>query len=240
MNCFECKDLISTYLDNELDELLAADVRNHLAVCDSCSHVCEDLASILSVCSSDPSVDVVPPNSRALWCRINNMIEAERPAATATNKKNEARSFRHLSIGQAIAALFGIAILSSFVTVVVIRSYEVPAGDDLITRNAATQTTMEKVMIKLGLMESPQEARERRMKEQQAAIDYWNVRVQARRIQWDRTTREAFDRNLRVIDETVHEYSMILQKNPEDELSGEMLDSVLNDKMKLLRDFAQL
>ena len=46
--------------------------------------------------------------------------------------------------------------------------------------------------------------------------------------------------NLRVIDESLSEYSTILESNPEDELSGEMFDTVLNDKMDLLRDFADL
>jgi hypothetical protein len=59
-------------------------------------------------------------------------------------------------------------------------------------------------------------------------------------LQWDRTTREAFDRNLNVIDEAVNDYTTILQRDPEDELSGEMLDSVLTEKMNLLRDFSDL
>jgi hypothetical protein len=33
---------------------------------------------------------------------------------------------------------------------------------------------------------------------------------------------------------------MILEQDPEDDLSGEMLDSVLNEKMNLLRDFSDL
>jgi hypothetical protein len=78
------------------------------------------------------------------------------------------------------------------------------------------------------------------LQEQKAAIDYWNQRVQNRRSQWDRATREAFDRNLQIIDESVNDYSLILQKDPDDELTGEMLDSVLDDKMNLLRDFSDL
>ena len=52
--------------------------------------------------------------------------------------------------------------------------------------------------------------------------------------------RDAFDRNLSVIDESVIEYTTILQENPDDELTGEMLDTVLNDKMDLLREFSEL
>jgi hypothetical protein len=45
---------------------------------------------------------------------------------------------------------------------------------------------------------------------------------------------------LREIDQTVYEYDKILQENPNDDLSGEMLDSALNEKMALLREFSEL
>ena len=90
------------------------------------------------------------------------------------------------------------------------------------------------------MSDSPQQARERRVKEQQAAIEYWTKRVQERRSQWDAKMRDAFDRNLNLLDESVSEYSTILQENPDDELTGEMLDTVLNDKMDLLREFSDL
>ena len=78
------------------------------------------------------------------------------------------------------------------------------------------------------------------MNEQKSAISYWDNRVQARRVQWDKMTREAFDRNLQVINQSVNEYTVILEQDPDDDLSSEMLDSVLNDKMNLLRDFSDL
>jgi hypothetical protein len=43
-----------------------------------------------------------------------------------------------------------------------------------------------------------------------------------------------------MIDESVSEYTIILQENPEDDLTGEMLDTVLTDKMDLLREFSDL
>jgi len=64
--------------------------------------------------------------------------------------------------------------------------------------------------------------------------------VQVRRNQWDAQTRAAFDRNLREIDDSLNEYHTILQRDPEDDLTVEMMDSVLNEKMDLLRDFSDL
>lgn len=224
-------------MDDELDEQRAADVSTHIAVCGSCARYCEEMSSILDVCTSESASELVPPNSKALWCRINNIIESEQKAVPPTVEQPKGRW--RFSFLQVAAVVMCVALVSSVLTVVAIRSYLKPAPGDLTTRSSA-HTLFDNALSKIGLVETPQQARERRLKEQQAAIEYWNARVQARRDQWDRMTRDAFDRNLQVIDESVSEYTMILQQDPEDELSGEMLDAVLNDKMNLLRDFSDL
>ena len=239
MNCDECKNLIGAFMDNELDDDRASSVRKHLAFCPGCADVCEDLTSIMEVCKTEPPAEIVPPNSQALWCRINNIIESDVKTEPKPIEAPRGRFWR-LSFMQLAAAVLCIALISSLLTFVAIRNYTQPAADDFTTRSSATQTSFEKVLSKVGLVDTPQQARTRRMKEQQAAIEYWNTRVQSRRAQWDRATREAFDRNLQVIDESLNDYTVILQQDPEDELSGEMLDSVMNDKMNLLRDFADL
>ena len=240
MNCDDCNNLISVFMDDELDAARADEVRTHLALCGDCAKLFTDFATILNVCNTEPSSEILPPNSQALWCRINNLIESE-IKAEAPAPEPEKGGFWQFSFTQIASAVLCVAVVSSLLTVVAIRNYmRPPDADHLATRSSATQTPFEKVLSKVGLMETPQQARERKLKEQQAAIQYWNDRVQVRRAQWDRTTRDAFDRNLNVIDEAVYEYTLILQRDPEDELSGEMLDSVLNDKMNLLRDFADL
>ena len=222
-------------MENDLPEPKASALRLHLAECDQCGVICEDLASLVDICATEPAEELVP-NSQALWCRINNIIESETKAQPVLEPPP--RRFWKLSMVQLVTALGCIAVISSLITFFAIRA-AAPATDDLAGR-PSTPTTFEKLLSRVGLMETPQQARERKLKERQVAIDYWNARVQARRLQWDRTTREAFDRNLRVIDDSVKEYSTILASDPDDDLSGEMLDSVLTDKMNLLRDFSDL
>lgn len=226
-------------MDDELEAGLADDVRAHLAVCGDCAKLVADFSVILDYCNNEPSTEILPPNSQALWCRINNLIESE--IKTEDPAPEPPRRFWQFSFTQLASAVLCVAVVSSLVTVVAIRNYMQPADPDpILTRTESKQTPFEKVLSRVGLIETPQQLRERKLKEQQAAIQYWNERVQTRRAQWDRMTRDAFDRNLNVIDEAVYEYTMILQRDPEDELSGEMLDSVLNEKMNLLRDFADL
>ena len=142
-----------------------------------------------------------------------------------------------MSLSQVVSSVLGIALISSLLTVVAIKNYS--AVNDGLTVNTAP-TVFEKVLGKIGLVETAQQARENRIKAQQATIEYWNNRVEARRIQWDNHLREAFDRNLNEINQVVFEYNKILLENPQDDLSGEMLDSALSEKVELLREFADL
>ncbi len=98
----------------------------------------------------------------------------------------------------------------------------------------------ETVLGEFGLVETVRQIREKKVKERQATIAYWNNRVEARRVQWDTHLREAFDRNINEINQVVTEYDKILQENPQDDLSGEMLDSALSEKAELLREFSDL
>ena len=236
MNCEHCQELISVYLDNELEKEVASDVQTHLAVCAECAKVCEDFAMILDFCTLDENEQSLPPNSKALWCRINNLIEteiaAELPKQTKVESKKKSWQF---SFSQVFASVLGIALISSLLTIIGIRNYS--AVD--ISENTAP-SIFDRALGKIGLVETPQQKREKRVKEQQAAIEYWNQRVESKRIKWEANLREAFDRNLREIDQTVFEYDRILQENPQDDLSGEMLDSALNEKMALLREFSEL
>jgi len=237
MDCGECQHVLSAFIDGDLDDGLLVAVTEHLAVCAECTVLRDDLAEILMHCRGG---DVAPPNSDALWRRINNLIEAEMPAEADAPPEKLSWLERgwNLTFSQAGAAVAGVALISSLLTIVAIRSYFAPPADPLTADERPSM--IERVLSRVGLAESPEQRRERRNREQQAAIDYWNQRVQARRAMWDERIRLAFDRNLSEIDKAVSEYTMILEKDPEDKLSEEMLDSALTEKMNLLRQFSEL
>ncbi|HEX6126344.1 MAG TPA: zf-HC2 domain-containing protein [Pyrinomonadaceae bacterium] len=243
MNCEECQQNISLFLDGELTETASADIRQHLTACAPCAKLCEDFSVILESCREGEPSEIIPPNSQALWCRIHNLIETEikpEPEPVIEPRRSFFSRGWNLTFSQAGAAVLAIALISSLLTVVGIRNYFEPSAEDFTSRSTASQTTLEKILSKVGLVETPQQARERRIREQQAAIAYWTKRVEERRNHWDARMRDAFDRNLNLIDESVSEYTIMLQENPEDDLTGEMLDTVLSDKMDLLREFSDL
>ena len=241
MDCEVCQENLSLFLDGELEETHAANVRTHLSLCIECAKVCEDFAAILDTCKLDELCDeVVPPNPNALWCRISNTIEAELKPEPVPEPPVKRRRVWNLSFAQAASGVLAIAIISSLLTVIGIKNYFQPTGEDYTSRSGESQTTFEKLLSKVGLTDTPQSARMKRLQEQQAVIDYWNQRVQTRRALWDENLRRGFDRNLHAIDQAVYEYTTTLEQNPDDELSGEMLDSVMTEKMNLLREFSEL
>lgn len=237
MNCEQCQELISTYLDSELEREVSTSIRTHLAVCVECAKMCEDFAMILDFFNLDEEEHSLPPNSQALWCRINNLIETEIVAETPKEflKEKPKRNWQ-FSFSQVFASILGIALISSLLTIVGIKNYS--AANDVSANTAPS--IFDRALGKIGLIETSQQTRENRIKEQQAAIEYWNKRVESKRTAWAANLREAFDRNLSEINQTVFEYDKILQENPHDDLSGEMLDSALNEKMALLREFSEL
>ncbi len=245
MNCEQCQDKLSLFLDSELDETGCAAIREHLSVCSTCAGICEDLAMLVDVSSLECDDNAAPPNPTALWWRINNIIEGEVRAEIRREEKQKETEIAsgwvprrwQFSFSQVTAAIVGIALVSSLLTIIVIKQHST-SDDPLALKSEPTM--IDRVLGKLGLVDTPQELRKRKVADREAAIDYWNKRVQERRGQWDAHLRDAFDRNLNEINQAVAEYTSILEENPQDELSGEMLDTALNEKMELLREFSEL
>ncbi len=243
MDCARCQENISPFIDGELDEASSAAIREHLIACEGCAGLFEEFAGILENCRGIDADSAAPPNSRAMWCRINNILETDVKKEEETPELPSQGWFGrrlHMSFSQVSSLVLGIALISSLLTVVAIRNYMQPSADEYSLRSTASQTTFEKFLSRIGLSETPQEALDRRIREQQVVIDYWDKRVRDRRSQWDERMQVAFDRNLVEIDQAVKDYTSMLEKDPEDEVTVEMLDSALNDKMNLLRQFSEL
>jgi hypothetical protein len=79
-----------------------------------------------------------------------------------------------------------------------------------------------------------------RVWQRRQVINYWNERVELNKVRWSAEMRETFDRNMKVIDQTVADSLNELNRNPHDEVSEQMLNEALNDKLALLKEFSDL
>lgn len=232
MNCEKCQDLISDFLDGALSGEDQTTLSSHLDECLGCAEVRNDLQSIVVFAQSQRGEYTAPPNERALWLRIRNMIEAGTTSASAGPAPAVKRSWSNwvgrsweLSFPQLVASAAAIVLVVSLTTVVGLRRWQSGA----INANAA------RIDASLSLADV-----NGRVSQQQKLISYWNQRVEYNKARWSPEMRETFDRNLKVIDQAVNESINTLAQNPHDGVSEEMLNTALNEKLSLLKEFAEL
>jgi Putative zinc-finger len=240
MNCETCQELISDLVDGALSRQDEATLNLHLQECLDCADVRNDLEAVVGYCRSHRDEYEAPPNERALWLRIANTLEADNGTVRVAHLAPETqggffgrwlnRSWQ-LSLPQLAASVSAIAIIVALVTVVGLKRIEngaAPAPEDT-ARNPVVEGTR---TVGFDLNS--------RMWQQQQTISYWNTRIATNRARWSPEMRDTFDRNLSVIDQALNDSLKELNKNPHDEVSEEMLNAALNEKIALLKEFSEL
>ncbi len=226
MNCEKCQEWISDLLDGSLgvsdERLLSA----HLSECLECESVHRDLSSIVEFCGAHRGEYEPVPNQQAMWLRIRNVVEAEGlPVRTLAPERKAflsglmGRSWE-LSLPQLTAFALSIVLLVSLTTVVGLRRLETPSVAPEPQRAVSNVND--------------------RTWQQQQVINYWNQRIELNKTRWSPQMRETFDRNMKVIDQAVSQSLDELHRNPHDEISEQMLNDALNDKLSLLKEFSDL
>ncbi|HEX6044359.1 MAG TPA: hypothetical protein VFZ22_07715 [Pyrinomonadaceae bacterium] len=228
MNCEQCQELIHDLVDGSIsrgDEFL---LNTHISDCLDCESVREDLSAIVGFCRTRRGEYEAPPNEQALWLRIRNVVEAEQRGVTSSTadprpsfwERLMGRSWE-LSLPQLAASVVAIVLLVSLVTVVGIRRWG--------TAVPSTQAS--------GVEASNVNDR---VWQRQQVINYWNQRVELNKARWSPELRATFDRNMEVINQAVTSSLEDLKRNPHDEISEQMLNESLNDKLALLKEFSDL
>src|SRR6266699_2334376 len=227
MNCERCQELISDFVDGALSPEDSAILNLHFEECLDCADVRNDLESVVSFCRGNRGQYDAVPNERALWLRIRNTLEATGSAAGSIDSVPERRGgflsrllnrSWQLSLPQLAGSVTAIALIVSLTAVVGLRRMESP-----------------KPPVPESVGFNPD-----RMSSQQQTISYWNTRIATNKERWSPQMRDTFDRNLNVIDQAVNDSLQELNKNPHDEVSEEMLNAALNEKIALLKEFSEL
>jgi anti-sigma factor RsiW len=230
MNCETCQELIHDLIDGSISRSDESTLNTHLTECLDCETVRQDLASIVNFCRTQRGQYEAPPNEKALWLRIRNVIEAESPSKVAANPAPR-RSFLgrlmghtwELSLPQLATSAVAIVLFVSLATVVGLRRW---GGYGVGTPPAQAEASDASVNDRIW--------------QRRQVIEYWNQRVELNKARWSPEMRESFDRSMKVIDEAVANSLNELNRNPHDEVSEQMLDESLNAKLALLEKFSDL
>ncbi len=242
MDCEKCQELLSEYLDATLPGDERARLRSHLEACLDCDSVREELGSIVGAARAHREYFVAPPNERALWLRVRNTIEAELDAelvvaaragaaaeATRSREGFAARWINKrwaLSLPQLTGSVAAIMVGVSLATVFGLQGLrgEFSGG----TTPSQTQAVSQYI------------GGQRNSQAQLMEIEYLRQRVDQRKARWNPRMRDAFDRNLQVIDAALNESQQELSQSPHDEISEDALNAALRGKMELLKEFSEL
>ena len=224
MNCEKYQDLLSDFLDGSLTPEDHKRVEAHLSDCGVCAGARSDLDAIVVFCRENRGAYEAVPNERALWLRISNTIESDLAVSPKVTVRANAgwwsrlmnRSWQ-LSFPRLAASAAVIVIVVALGTVVGVRRFQ--GGTPVVTAGASV---------------------EERYRHQQQVIAYWNQRVELNKARWSPQMRETFDRNMGVIDAAVNDSMRQLKQNPHDGVSEDILNAALNDKVELLKEFADL
>ncbi len=231
MNCEMCQVLIGEFIDGTLSREDEAKLSLHLDECLNCAEVRNDLQSIVAFCRTHRGEYDAPADPHGLWLRIRNVIEAENPGVGFSTQPAPKRRWSdwlsrtwEVSLPQMAASAAAIVLVVSLTTVVGLRRWDSESGNDKATPQLNVAST---------------NVRDR-MWQQRQAIAYWNQRVEMNKARWSQEMRDTFDRNLMVIDQAVNDSLNELNRNPHDEVSEEMLNVALNEKLALLKEFSDL
>lgn len=229
MNCETCQELIHDLIDGSLSQSDEFTLSAHLKECLDCETVRQDLASIIGFARTQRGVYAEPPNTAAMWLRIRNVIEAELPNRVAVETEPRrsilsqllGRSWQ-LSLPQLAASTVAIVLLVSLTTVVGLRRW----GGYGVSYSPLPQVEASNVNDRVW--------------QRRQVINYWKERVELNKARWSADMRDTFDRANQRIDQAVADSLNDLNRNPHDEISEQMLNEALNDKLALLKDFSDL
>ena len=230
MNCENYQNLLSDLIDGSLTPRDCEEVEAHLSACGDCADARADLRAIVEYCHEHRGEYEAVPNEHAMWLRISNVIEAELPGRKATAVPAGAGWWFKLTnhSWQLTFPQFATAIVATVVVAVLLT-----LGGLRIWTGAGARTGGVSIGSDVSTVQD-------RYRQQQQLIEYWNQRVELNKARWNPQMRETFEKNLSVIDAAVNDSMGRLSRNPHDEVSEDILNAALSDKIALLKEFSEL
>jgi hypothetical protein len=224
MDCQIVLDSLSNYLDDSLLANEAQLIESHLGQCSRCYSVRLELTEIRRAARELPLH--TPP--RALWARIQLSLEAEStepgPARQAVKQPGwwtrlMERRFTFTLPQLAGASALAVALIT-FAFVNAFQQQPRPLNGSPFRQGSAALL--------------PGEDEIKRDIDRQLNV------LKARQAAWDPQMREIFERNLFKIDESLKSCRQSLDHNPHNSDHQQMVITLYNEKLQLLKDYDRL
>jgi anti-sigma-K factor RskA len=229
MFCDQCSDLLSDYIDGSLELGEQVKVEHHVAECEHCRGIRDDLLQIVQFSRKLPLH--APPSS--LWLRIKSEIDLEaRPKLGARAAVWWSSLWQHSSSqgfhwATAAATLAGVAILVIVVQTGIFNSSRLmPAVSNqnaVVRSDTRTGSSSDGTRTDISDMEQRIQALAELAREQS--------------VSWSPDVKSAFNRDMSYVDETLAQCHHELSDNPHDDVCREMMLNAYREKVRLLEGF---
>jgi hypothetical protein len=231
MNCIECEEIISDYVDGALELGEQTKIEHHLANCESCRAVRDDLLQIVHFSKQLP----LHTPASDLWTRIQSEIEAEQPKTFWSKVKVGWRNFNARDFNLTIprmAVLAAAFVLMASVGAAVWSNINKNAAEFVNLSNPASGFTgplNKNNPLHPDVVEF--NAYEQRIKQLSESVEQ-------KKEAWSPELRESFNRNLFNVDQSLKDCRQQLDNNPADAACIELMKNAYSEKMRVLEGFA--
>jgi anti-sigma-K factor RskA len=222
MVCTQCQEVISEYIDGALELGEQVNIERHLADCESCRAVRDDLLQIVHFSHQLPLQSPSP----ALWSRIRSDVDSlhsgvwSRPRRWMGRIKTLTTLNYNLSIPQLAAG-------AAALVVVVLIGAILSQRDNRSLQPVASAVSPSEI--------NPLSNADLQQLEKQ--INSLSATVEQKKNSWDPELRTEFERNLYYIDQSLVECRHQLKNNPADDVSQELMLNAYREKVRLLEGF---
>jgi hypothetical protein len=220
MHCSEFQTLISEYIDGTLELGEQTRTENHLAGCEACRAIRDDLLQIVHFSQQLP----VHAPSASLWSRIAGDLEVDNAPGVSSRISGWWR--RISSIGLRLTVPQFAAVAAAFVVVV-------SAGVLLVRQQPSAVNTA-------GNFTDPAEVNRlsnTEIKQIEDEITRRSENLEKRKQAWDPELRQSFEKNLLYINQSLVECRHQLNDNPSDYVTQELMLNAYREKMRFLERF---
>jgi anti-sigma-K factor RskA len=220
MICTHCQELISDYIDGLLELGEQTQVERHLADCEPCRAVRDDLLQIVHFSHQLP--EQAP--STALWSRIQSELAKEQPSGSSARVKLWWARLReqhfNLSLPQLAASAAALTIILSL-------------GIIAFRRDSATS----QMTLTPGVSGAVNNLSKVDLDELEQQINRLSESIEQKKGEWNPELRAAYERNLIYVNQSLAECRHQVNDNPADDTAQELMLNAYREKVRLLEGF---
>ena len=222
MVCTQCQEFISDYIDGLLELGEQSKVERHLADCEPCRAVRDDLLQIVHFSHQLP--EQAP--STALWARIQTELAKEQPAGASARFRMWWARLReqhfNLSLPQLAASAAALTIVLSL-------------GIIVFRRDSAVQTNLSAVTP--GAVERLSSASNAEYDALEQQINRLSENIEQKKGAWAPELRATYERNLVYVNQSLAECRHQVNEDPADDTAQELMLNAYREKLRLLEGF---